>query len=243
MQTPSRRPEALALGAAFLLSLSCLPAVSAQTTEAVPAANPGAAPGPQPAADPCNTAGAAVLGALAGALLGGRNHRLAGAAAGGGLGALACLAYNYHSQQVKSSQQVAAEFESQHQGQLPAQATISRYETRFDPSNQIHPGAGANLDSLIEVVPGADGQAPVVEEEINMYGPDGKLLRTARKPANSNGQAGAYQTQFTFKLPEGVPQGVYAFRTSLYLNGSKVQEGGADLQVVMTDRAGSFVPV
>jgi hypothetical protein len=222
-----RRTWWIAVALSFTLADGGLPGALAQTPDSPP----------PKAADPCNAVGAAALGALAGALLAGRNHRLAGAAVGGGLGAAACLAYNYHSQQVKTSDQVAADFEAHHHGQLPVQATVARYETKFDPSNQIKPGTGANLNSFIEIVPGSDGVAPVLEEEINMYGPDGKLLRTAKKPANTNGQAGDYQTQFSFKLPEGVPQGVYAFKTSLYLNGQKVQDGGADLQVVSLDLA------
>jgi LEA14-like dessication related protein len=53
-----------------------------------------------------------------------------------------------------------------------------------------------------------------------------------RKPANSNGQGGEFQTQFAFKMPDGVQQGIYNFKTAVYLNNVKMQEGSAQLQVV-----------
>jgi hypothetical protein len=189
---------------------------------------------------PCHTPAAAVAGALIGALLGGKKHRAAGAAVGGALGAAACVAVNYRARQVKTAQQVAQDFQSKNGG-LPAHSTAVRYDTRFDPVNRIQPGGSSSLDSYIEVVPGADGVQPTVEEEITLVGPDGKQIKSVRKSANQTASAGAFETQFAFTLPRGVPEGVYQFKCTLLLNGQSAGESTQALQVVSD--AGSMAAV
>jgi len=187
--------------------------------------------------DPCNAVAAAIGGAVLGALLGGGKHRAGGAAIGAAAGAAGCLAVNYHARQVKTAQQVNQEFQNAHGGQPPVHATVVRYETRFDPTDKVQAGGSSNLSSYIEVAAGADGVQPVIEEEITLYDPDGKALKTVRKPANAAGATGGFQTQFSFTMPAGVMQGVYPFKTALYVNGTQVQGATATLQVVKSERA------
>lgn len=181
---------------------------------------------------PCNTAGAAVAGALIGALLGGKNNRGRGAAIGGAVGAIACVSINYHARQVKTAQQVSQEYQNQNGGNLPQQSALLQYQTRINPGNRIQPGQSSSLDSDIEVVQGTDGVKPVIEEEITLIGPDGKQLKNVRKPANEGSAAGAFQTQFAFTLPQGVQEGNYQFKTVLYMNGQPVRDSQLPLQVV-----------
>lgn len=183
-------------------------------------------------AEPCNALAASVGGAILGALLGGSKNRAAGAVAGGAIGAAACLAVNYRATQVKSAQQVNQEFQRTNGGLLPDHATVVRFDSRFDPTNTVRPGGSSNLVSYIEVAQGRDGVQPNIEEEVTLFGPDGTQLKRVRKAASSGGTAGAFQTQFSFAMPQGIPQGVYPFKTALYLNGQMVKDGQAQLQVV-----------
>jgi hypothetical protein len=218
------------VAATLALALAC-PSPKLALAQAQSNPPPPSSPQDQPKMEGCNTAAAAVIGAVAGALLSRGNNRLKGAAIGGGLAAAICVAYNYKTRQTKTAQQVSTEYTQQHQGEVPTQSFVAQYETHVGPADQIRRGDSADLASTIDVIQGTDGIDPKVEEEITLLGPDGKPLRTTRKPANPSGGGGEYQTQFTFKLPDGAPQGAYAFKTALYLNGQQVKEGSANLQV------------
>jgi hypothetical protein len=182
----------------------------------------------------CNVGITAGLGALAGGLLG-RKDRAKGAAIGAGIAALACVAVNYQSKQVKSADQVDREFKQKNSGAPPENTTLVKYETRFDPSNRIRAGAGATLSSYIEIVQGSKSGEPTVEEEIAIFGPDGKELKKTRKVANTNGAAGAFQSTFHLTMPEGVPQGMYPFKTTLFIDGVASSASEPQLQVVWRD--------
>jgi hypothetical protein len=188
--------------------------------------------GGQGDSQPCNTPVAAIGGALIGALLGGRKHRVAGAAVGGTVGAVACVAINYHSKQVKSAQQVDQEFRGANGGALPMHAAVVKYETHFDPVARIQQGGSSSLDSYIEIAEGSDGSQPVVEEQITLIGPDGKQIKSVRKQASGGAAAGAFETQFAFTMPQGVVEGDYQFQTQLLLNGQDVRDTTLSLQVV-----------
>jgi hypothetical protein len=181
-----------------------------------------------PSDKPCNTAVAAVGGALIGALLGGKR----GALVGGAIGSAACMGANYHAKKVKSQQQVNEAYQRANGGELPEHATLVEYQPRINPAPQMQPGASSTLDSYIEVAQGQDGVAPRIEEEITLIGPDGKQLKSIRKPANESQTSGAFETQFAFTLPKGVREGLYQFRTAVYLNGENVREEQLPLQVV-----------
>lgn len=182
----------------------------------------------------CNPAIGAGIGAVLGGLLGGSNFTGRGAALGAGLGALACVALNYQSEQVKTAQQVERDYKAANRGKLPEQATLVKYETAFTPTS-VRPGQKAQTNSYIEVVPGTKDANPLVEEEIILYKPDGSTLTSARKQLSASNSAGAFKGGFGFPMPQGVPQGVYPVKTALYLNKARV--GGQDmkLQVVQID--------
>jgi hypothetical protein len=182
----------------------------------------------------CNAGVAAVLGGVAGALLGGKEHAARGAAIGAGVAALACVAYNYNVEQVKTREQVQQEYKSANKGKLPATTVVDRYETRFAPA-VIKPGEKAVLTSYVQIVQGGDNAAPKVEEEATLYGPDGKELKKARKPVNQDVASGAFQTTFALPMPSGVPQGVYRMDTRLFLDGKENAKRSAKLQIAATD--------
>jgi hypothetical protein len=184
----------------------------------------------------CNPAVAAGIGAIAGGLLGGGSNTVRGAALGAGLGALACVALNYQSEQVKSAKQVQDEYKTAHRGTLPEQATLVRYDTSFSPTS-VRPGQKAQTSSYIEVAPGTRDMTPKVEEELTLYKPDGTVAQTVRKPVSAANGSGAFKGGFAIPMPEGVPQGVYPIKTALYLSGKRVGGQDGKLQVVQNGDA------
>lgn len=182
----------------------------------------------------CNPALVAGIGAVVGGLLGGGTNTLRGAALGAGLGAMACVAINYQSEQVKSAQQTQTDYKNANKGRLPEMATLVRYETGFTPAS-IRPGQKAQTNSYIEVVPGTKDANPVIEEEMTLYKPDGTVLKTARKAVSATSNAGGFRNSFTLPMPDGVPQGVYPVKTSLYVNNKRVTGQDIKLQIVHWD--------
>ena len=189
--------------------------------------------GTEAASGECNTAMLAGIGAVVGGLLGGGNNTVRGAALGASLGALACVALNFQSQQVKTSQQVQADYKVANKGKLPEQSTLVKYETGFTPSS-VRPGQKAQTNSYIEVAAGTRDPNPLVEEELSLYKPNGELIKTVRKVVSSNNGSGAYKGGFSIPMPEGVPQGIYPVRTALYLNSKRV--GGQDVKLQIVQR-------
>jgi hypothetical protein len=179
----------------------------------------------------CNAAVIGLVGAVAGALLAKGNDRVRGAALGGGLGALACAAWNYHVAQTKTADQSATDYKRANAGRLPAQAVVAAFDTRMDPNGTIRPGSNMTVISNIEVVPGTSQANPVIEEELVLTKPD-KSTTIARKRANPNGDAGAFQTKFSMTMPEGIPQGAYPVKTTLYVDGRATRVNDLKLQVV-----------
>ncbi|MEO9229997.1 MAG: hypothetical protein ABI216_13785 [Devosia sp.] len=181
---------------------------------------------------PCNTGGVAVGAALLGALLGGKHHRAAGAVVGGAVGAISCMAVNYHARQVKTARQASQDYQSANGGMLPAHAAVVSYETRLDPATAVQPGVESKLVSDIEVTQGSDGVQPSIEQQFSLIDPDGKTQKRFRKAASQSASAGAFQTIVAINLPKGVKEGTYHFSTSLYVNGQQVRETQVPMQVV-----------
>jgi hypothetical protein len=178
----------------------------------------------------CNPAAMAFAGALAGALLAGKNNRNQGAVAGGMIGGLACVAWNYKAKQVKTAEQVNQQYLAINKGVLPMEPRLVNYTVSSVPSAMISSGTPLVLDSVIEVVQGGSNK-PVIEQELIVYH-DGKVVSKARKVANAGQGAGEYLTTFTVNLPKGVPQGSYPVTSTVYLNGLQAQSRSFPVQVV-----------
>ena len=181
----------------------------------------------------CNAAATALIGAVLGALIAGKNNRNTGAVVGGAVGGLACLAWNYRSKQTKTAEQVNEAYKAANSGILPAQPQVVKYDVK-SASSVISSGSPIVIDSTIEVVGGAAGSVPPVVEQQLIVSHDGKVISKATKRANNGQGAGAYSTSFTVSMPAGVPQGRYPVTTALLLNGKQVEQKNVDVQIVMT---------
>src|SRR5690606_23843606 len=99
------------------------------------------------------------------------------------------------------------------------------------------------IQSDIVVVPGAQRKTAFIEERIVIFDNEDntKELKNFAKPVNEKTKTGGrYKNEFSFTLPEGLPQGVYPIKTELLLNGKTVNAADNDIQLVLNvDSLGS----
>ena len=179
----------------------------------------------------CNPALTAAAGAVIGALIAGKGNRTTGSVIGGAAGSLACVAWNYRVERLKTAEQVNTVYRERNQGQLPAVSTVVGYSVQSVPRTTLNSGEPLVIDSVISVVQGASDPLPKVEQELTLFH-DGKVVSKARKLANLGQGAGEFKNRFQVDLQKGIPQGAYPVQTALYLNGVKVREQGIGVQVV-----------
>jgi hypothetical protein len=179
----------------------------------------------------------ALLGAAIGALTAKGGNRVQGAIIGGTAGFIAGYALDsYNVKKTKSAKEVDDAYRKSAGGQLPKETTITRYTTKLDPSAVVSRGNELRFASNIELVKGTQpsGAADKIEEELVLYDASGQNERRVKKSAVEKADAsGAFSTQFVFKPSEGVAQGVYPFKTVLYLNDKAVRQTEGKFQVVM----------
>ncbi|MFO7552901.1 MAG: hypothetical protein R6W80_15960 [Haliea sp.] len=141
----------------------------------------------------------------------------------------------YTTVQVKSEREVSAEFEKE-TGSLPVNPKVSAYRSEILPGTSVRPGTEVRVKSHIEVVPGTSGTRANIEEKMTIWDNDDNsvaLNSMTKAPGSSTANGGAYTSEFTFKLPEGLPQGVYPVSTHLLLNGEQVGDQKHGLQLVL----------
>lgn len=201
---------------------------------AVAAAVAGCAQGPRRSAageDPCNPVVGAVIGGAAGALLGGDRHRTRGALLGAGLGALACVAYNYQASQTKTAQQVGDEYRRANNDRLPPAPVVTAYRTETTRPT-AKGGDDVTVRSTIEVVPGAKEPLRELREEFVIVDPKGvERSKIAKTPAPAGAGGGAYVSTLQFTFPQGIPPGEYQVQSRLYVNGAAAKASAVTIQV------------
>ena len=141
----------------------------------------------------------------------------------------------YTTVQVKTERQVSEEFEKE-TGSLPVNPKVSAYRSEILPGTSVRPGTEVRVKSHIEVVPGTSGSRANIEEKMTIWDNDDNsiaLNSMSKAPGSSTANGGAFTSEFTFKLPEGLPQGVYPVSTHLLLNGEQVGDQRHALQLVL----------
>lgn len=148
----------------------------------------------------------------------------------------------HRSERIAKEEQVAAEYKTQNR-HLPAEPIATEYQTKTLPGNVVAPGQEVVIQSDIVVVPGTQRKTAFIEERIVIYDNEDntKELKNFAKPVNEKTKTGGrYKNEFSFTLPEGLPQGVYPIKTELLLNGATVNTADNDIQLVMqVDRFGN----
>ncbi len=157
------------------------------------------------------------------------------AAIAGAVALITKMVIDHRSKRLAEAEEVAGEYRQQNQ-QLPPLPTATEYVTRTLPGSVVSPGKPVLIQSDIVVVPGSQRQQALIEERIVIYDNEDstKELKSLTKAVNSQTRSGGrYQNEFTFTLPEGLPQGVYPIRTELLLDGQVVDSASNDIQLVM----------
>lgn len=142
---------------------------------------------------------------------------------------------NHRSERIAKEEQVAEEYKTQNNA-LPTEPMATEYTTKTLPGNVVEPGKEVIIQSDIVVVPGTKQKTALIEESIVIYDNEDntKELKNFTKPVNAKTKKGGrYQNEFSFTLPEGLPQGVYPIKTELLLNGKVVDTSNNDIQLVL----------
>ncbi|WP_331345867.1 hypothetical protein [Cellvibrio sp. UBA7661] len=145
------------------------------------------------------------------------------------------MVIKHRSERIAREEQVAEEYKTQNSS-LPAEPMATEYITKTLPGNVVEPGSEVIIQSDIVVVPGTKQKTALIEERIAIYDNEDntKELKNFTKPVNGKTKKGGrYQNEFSFTLPEGLPQGVYPIKTELLLNGKVVDTSDTDIQLVL----------
>ena len=193
--------------------------------------------GDQSAADDSSSACNPLVGAGIGAVVGAIANKGKGAVGGAAVGALGCMAINAMSKQTKPASQVESDFRKNNKGTLPAEPVVSAYQVVVQPGPTIAAGQPVTITSTSEVVSGTVTPVTEIREEFALLDPSGKEQAKKSKVLTEKGAgSGGYENQFNFKLPQGVPQGAYTIRTTLYVNGAAASTNDSKVQLVFNAR-------
>jgi hypothetical protein len=156
---------------------------------------------------------------------------------------IADMVIEHRASKVADEEGVVADYKKQNEA-LPEKPVASLYKTSTLPGNVVQPGKKVQIQSDIVVVPGRDQQQTVIQERLAIYDNEdnSKELKSLTKDVNEGTKrAGHFTNEFSFTLPEGLPQGIYPIKTTLLLNGEESQTSSADIQLVLqVDSAGSM---
>lgn len=153
------------------------------------------------------------------------------------------MVIEHRTKTLSKEDKVAKEYKAKHK-ELPELPLATSYTTDTLPGKVVEPGKKIMIRSDIVVVPGTQQTQTLIEETINIYDNEdhSKKLNTLTKAVNDKTKrAGHYQNEFSFTLPEGLPQGVYPIKTELLIDGKSVQTSSNDIQLVLhVDQNGAF---
>jgi hypothetical protein len=141
----------------------------------------------------------------------------------------------YTTEQTKTDKEVAQEYEKA-TGSLPVNTIAASYKTEMTPGSAVRPGTKVVIKSYIDVVPGTNGKSARIEERLTIFDNEDNsvVLKTMTKEAaESSSKGGQFKGEFTFTLPEGLPQGMYPVRSTLLLNGELAGDQDHQLQLVL----------
>lgn len=145
------------------------------------------------------------------------------------------MVIEHHAKKVADEEGVATDYKTQHQN-LPEKPQASVYSTSALPGSVVQPGKKVVIQSDIVVVPGRAQQETLIQERLAIFDNEDntKELKSLTKDVNEETKrAGHYTNEFTFTLPEGLPQGVYPIKTTLIINGEESKTINNDLQLVL----------
>jgi len=135
---------------------------------------------------------------------------------------------------VTDEDKVIAEYLKAH-GDLPKDPALVSYETNIKPQSVVKVGKKTSVVSTVEVVRGAASEKVKVEEKMTIFDNEdnSKELKSLTKRINKKTEvSGKFENTFSFKLPKGMPQGVYPVKTAIILDGKAQEAVDTKLQLV-----------
>lgn len=145
------------------------------------------------------------------------------------------MVVEHRAKKVADEEGVATDYKTTH-STLPEKPQASVYNTNALPGSVVQPGKKVVIQSDIVVVPGRTQQQTLIQERLAIFDNEDntKELKSLTKGVNEETKrAGHYTNEFTFTLPEGLPQGVYPIKTTLIINGEESKTINNDLQLVL----------
>ncbi|HET8706050.1 MAG TPA: hypothetical protein VFM46_07090 [Pseudomonadales bacterium] len=182
----------------------------------------------------------AIIGAAAGcAVAKATDHNCGKGAAAGAVVALAATYFhNLQIEQRSEQTKTAKQMEAVAPATTPEPSLVT-YSTWAEPANNMKPGQTVKYNSTIAVTSGKQAKPVQIEEEFRLYDnekPD-NVLASKRKQVNPQGGAGEFKNQFSFVVPQGVPNGNYPVKTVVFINGAEVGSRTSNLNVASADTA------
>lgn len=148
---------------------------------------------------------------------------------------IADMIIEHRAKKVADEDGVVTVYKTQHDS-LPEKPQASVYSTSALPGSVVQPGKKVVIQSDIVVIPGREQKETLIQERLAIFDNEDntKELKSLTKDVNEGTKrAGHYTNEFTFTLPEGLPQGVYPIKTTLILNGEEKETINNDLQLVL----------
>jgi hypothetical protein len=142
---------------------------------------------------------------------------------------------HYRVQQTYTEDKVVKEYKLKHK-QLPPEPQVLEYSSTIKPGEIVKAGKEVLVGSKLVVIAGQKSKTTDIKERITIYDNEkkDKELISLTKPVNEKaGKAGAFENEFKFTLPVGMPQGVYPIKTLVLLNGKVEKPTSHKMQLVL----------
>lgn len=153
---------------------------------------------------------------------------------------------DYRSSQTKPEDQVVQEYKKTHPS-LPKEPEVVAYTSSIKPGEVVKAGKEVLVNSSLVVVPGVNSKAIDIQEQIDIHDNEKneKVLKTLTKSVNEKTKkSGAFNNEFKFTLPVGMPQGVYPIKTQVLVNGKAAKPTNNKMQLVLNvDRNSNYTIV
>lgn len=148
------------------------------------------------------------------------------------------MVVDYQSKQVNDEGEVVDRYVKSH-GALPPEPVLVNYESSIRPGEVVSAGNDISIQSKLEVVRGAASRNVDIQEKITIFDNEdtSKELKSLTKPVNTaSKKSGTFENEFTFKLPKGMPQGVYPVQTTVIVDGKEQPSKNSQMQLVFNGR-------
>lgn len=142
---------------------------------------------------------------------------------------------DYRSSQTKPEEQVVQEYKKTHPS-LPKEPEVVAYTSSIKPGEVVKAGKEVLVNSSLVVVPGVNSKSVDIQEKIDIHDNEknDQVLKTLTKPVNAKTKkSGAFNNEFKFTLPIGMPQGVYPIKTQILVNGKAAKPTNNKMQLVL----------